>query len=114
MRRAKLFAMAVSVLTLIGAVGVAHAETSGQAAAPSQPVHWDQKGRWSLRLETTQTPVGRDLQNRDMQAGAYYHLTPSLRVGGAVSFSNAPAQPDRTDLPQDQAPRVKLETSFKF
>jgi hypothetical protein len=31
-----------------------------------------------------------------------------------VSFSDAPAQPDRTDLPQTQAPRVKLETSFKF
>ena len=114
MRRAKFLAMAVSALALIGAAGAAHAETSGQAAGNAPPMHWDQKGHWSLRLEATQQPMGRDLQSHDMQAGAYYHITPSLRVGGAVSFSNAPAQPDRTDLPQDQAPRVKLETSFKF
>lgn len=59
-------------------------------------------------------PFGRDMQMRDVQAGAYYHVTPSLRVGGAVSFGEAPSQSDRTDLPQSQAPRVKLETSFKF
>jgi hypothetical protein len=59
-------------------------------------------------------PFGRDMQMRDVQAGAYYHVTPSLRVGGAVTFGEAPSQPNRTDLPQDQAPRVKLETSFKF
>ncbi|MDR3510029.1 MAG: hypothetical protein P4L73_00205 [Caulobacteraceae bacterium] len=87
-----------------------------QAWGP-QPAHrsffWDQKGRWSLKLDLSE-PVGRGMQARDVQAGAYYHVTPSLRVGGAVSLGDAPSQPDRTDLPQNQAPRVKLETSFKF
>jgi hypothetical protein len=104
----------LTTLALAGAAGFAHAETV-QPAGTSQPLHWDQKGHWSLRLESSQPSFGRDLQGRDVQAGAYYHISPSLRVGGAVSFSNGPAQTDRTDLPpQEQAPRVKLETNFKF
>lgn len=100
----------------MGAAGAAHAESAGQAAG-FQPTHhsffWDQKGRWSLKLDLSE-PVGRGMQARDVQAGAYYHVTPSLRVGGAVSLGETPSQDGRTDLPQNQAPRVKLETSFKF
>lgn len=118
MGRAQIIAAAISSLVLIGAAGAARAESAQpvQAWGP-QPAHrsffWDQKGRWSLKLDLSE-PVGRGMQARDVQAGAYYHVTPSLRVGGAVSLGDAPSQPDRTDLPQNQAPRVKLETSFKF
>ncbi len=82
-----------------------------------QPVRhslqWDSKKGWTLKLEMTE-PVGRDMQGRDVQMGAYYHITPSLRVGGTVSFGDAPSTPDRSNLPQTQAPRVRLETNFKF
>jgi hypothetical protein len=54
------------------------------------------------------------MQFRDVQAGAFYRLTPSLRIGGAVSLGDAPAIPDRSNLPQTQAPRVRFETNFKF
>ena len=81
-----------------------------------QPTHhilqWDQK-RLSFQLDMSQ-PIGRDMQGRDVQAGAYYHITPRLRVGGAVSFGDVPSTPDRSNLPQTQAPRVRLETNFKF
>jgi len=75
---------------------------------------WDQKGHWGLRLDLNQ-PVGRDMELRDVQAGAYFHITPSIQVGGAVSLGDSSAV-DRTEPPQQQtqAPRVKLETSFKF
>ena len=60
-----------------------------------QPVRhslqWDKKG-WTLKLEMTE-PVGRELQGRDVQIGAYYHITPRLRVGGAASFGDASATP---------------------
>jgi len=72
----------------------------------------DKKG-WTLKLEMAE-PVGREVEGRDVQAGAYYHITPSLQVGGAVSFGDAPSTPDRSNLPQTQAPRVRLETNFKF
>jgi hypothetical protein len=133
MRRAQITAAALSILALIGAATAARAESphlspvgdanlAGPAPTPGEApwgpathhsLQWDQKGRWSLRLDMSQ-PVGREMELRDVQAGAYYHVTPSLRVGGAVSLGDAPAEPDHTTLPQSQAPRVKLETSFKF
>jgi hypothetical protein len=77
---------------------------------------WDQKGHWGLKLDLSQ-PVGRDMQLRDVQAGAYFHITPSLRVGGAVALGDSEAFDRTAPAPQqqqNQAPRVKLETTFKF
>jgi hypothetical protein len=86
----------------------------------AQPVHrsvqWDNnKSRWSLKLDMSQ-PVGRDMQLRDVQAGAYYRVTPSLRVGGAVTLGDGfTGQPSDGSAPvQAQSPRVRLETTFKF
>jgi hypothetical protein len=93
----------------------AGADQNRWTAQPSEKsLFWDQKGHWGLKLDLSQ-PVGRDMQLRDVQAGAYFHITPSIRVGGAFSLGDAnPA--DRTVAPQQvtQTPRVKLETSFKF
>lgn len=75
-------------------------------------LQWNDKARWGLKLDLNQ-PVGRDLQLKDIQAGAFYRLTPSLRVGGAVSLGDS-AQLTRDTAPQDRAPRVRLETAFKF
>jgi len=76
---------------------------------------WDQKGHWGLKLDLSQ-PVGRDMELRDVQAGAYFHITPSIRVGGAVALGDSSTFDRTTILPQQnqQGPRVKLETSFKF
>ena len=133
--RASAHIAALSALLLLGAAAQARAEgpsapapvtvTSSSslgilAGEPNwgvEPVHkslqWDQKGRWGLKLDMVQ-PVGREMQLRDVQAGAYYRVTPSLRVGGAVSLSNEADQPDHTTLPSAQSPQVKLETTFKF
>lgn len=115
---------ALAVATSLAAGGFAHAESASMtltnAAAPAgaqtparHSYQWGQKGRWSLTLDLNQAS-GRDVQLHDLQAGAYYRLTPSLRVGGAVSLSDGANQPSGAPLPQTQAPRVKLETSFKF
>jgi len=80
--------------------------------ATQKSFQFDQK-RWGLHLDMNE-PVGREMQLRDIQAGAFFKLTPSLRVGGAFAFADQPAQPDRTSLPTTQTPRVRLETTFKF
>jgi hypothetical protein len=133
MTKAGLLAAATSTLLLFGAaaaradsprpqiVPVATDNLAGVTIDEShwgpQPTHhvlqWQNKGRWMLQLDMSQ-PVGRDMELRDIQAGAFYRITPSLRVGGAVSLGDAPATPDHTNLPQTQAPRVRLETNFKF
>ncbi|HLK24681.1 MAG TPA: hypothetical protein VKT30_08480 [Caulobacteraceae bacterium] len=133
MARARLVIAMTATVALLGAAAVARADsvrgqptvvetdnlagvTLDQGQWGPQPVRhslqWDKKG-WSLKLEMTE-PVGRDVQGRDVQLGAYYHVTPRLNVGGAVSLGGAPSTPDRSNLPQTQAPRVRLETNFKF
>ena len=85
-----------------------------------QAVHksfeWDSaKSRWGLKLDLDQPgPRDREMDLNSVQAGAYYKLTPSLRVGGTVSLGDTATltRPDGT--PQAPAPRVRLETAFKF
>ena len=82
---------------------------------PKKSLQWDnKKGKWGLKLDLDQ-PVNREIEGRDVQAGAYYSVTPSIRVGGAVALGdNNPALAARKNEIQEPAPRVKLETAFKF
>jgi hypothetical protein len=74
-------------------------------------MQWDaKKGRWGVKLDLDQTQV-RDMNWSETGAGAYYKLTPGLRVGGGVSVNSV--GDGRGLVPQDR-PRVKLETAFKF
>lgn len=73
---------------------------------------WDaKKGRWGLMLDIT--PRGADAQARDVEAGAFFRVTPQLRVGGAVGVGSQVA-PVRKAGDSEEAPRVRLETAFKF
>jgi hypothetical protein len=76
---------------------------------------WDaRKGRWGLTLNLEQPDV-RPATANDVQAGAYYKLTPSVRVGGAVALGDQRLQPGlRKPGLDDGQPRVRLETTFKF
>lgn len=122
--------MAFAVL----AAGVAHAQPArALAATPSsfaaavegqdlskpwsvptahKTLQLDSKGRWGVRLDMEQ-PSGRSSDWKDVEAGAYLRLTPRLRVGGSVGLGDKLANPQRF-TPDDTAPRVHLETAFKF
>lgn len=129
-------AMAMSALVLTGTASVAHAETAKARTAPQigfttraavnptanewglqggrKSMQWDaSKGRWGLKFDMEQ-PAFRELAPKDVvQAGAYYKLTPSLRVGGGVALGdNRNLAKDMA--PRQPAPRVRLETTFKF
>jgi hypothetical protein len=80
--------------------------------APHKQLQWDSKGRWGLRLDMTQ-PANRDPNWKDVQAGAFFRITPSLQIGGSVSMGDRLAQPQRV-TPLDATPRVHLETAFRF
>jgi hypothetical protein len=76
-------------------------------------LRWDAlRGRWGLQLDMDQS-AQRDLQWRDVQAGAYYSVTRQLRVGGSVGVSDPDALTRRPTTPP-AAPRVRLETAFRF
>ncbi|WP_309645102.1 NtrZ family periplasmic regulatory protein [Phenylobacterium sp.] len=71
------------------------------------------RGRWGVTLNLNQR-AERDMQLNDIQAGAYFRVTPSLRVGGAVAFGDQETPEYKKTQPVDSAPRVRLETAFKF
>lgn len=111
-----------------GAGTVAHADPARKAAdftvrvdqAPSPAggtsLTWDaRKGRWGMTVNV-ESPRTREPDWTDVKAGAYYRVSPSLQIGGAVSMGDAATQPEafRKVAPQQPAPRVRLETAFKF
>lgn len=110
-----------------GAVQAADAKTSAKpmdftvrtessAIAPgSQTVKWDAaKGRWGVTLDLKQ-PETRETTLNDIKAGAYYKITPALRVGGSLAFGDQQVVPGpKPNTPDASQPRVQLETKFKF
>jgi len=121
-------AAGLAVLLLTGAAGVARAEPAAARPAnsfastnespwsttPRKTLQWDAKGRWGLRLDM-EKPTGRDMNLGDVQAGAFFKITPSLRVGGTVGVGSSYV-PQQKLLPQSQDPgaRVHVETKFQF
>ena len=76
---------------------------------------WDAaKGHWGVMLNVQQ-PEARAANANDIQAGAYYRITPSLRVGGALALGQEQVTPGVKPNPADAGqPRVQLETKWKF
>ena len=110
------------------AVGAAHAQQAPAAVTlvandfasrasdttPRRTLEWDaRKGRWGLKLGVEQH-TDRDVQWKDIQPGVFYRLTPRLHIGGAVSLAPDQIENQRLGDPQLPAPRVRLETTFKF
>jgi hypothetical protein len=84
--------------------------------SPATPVaKWDvAKGHWGVMLNMQQ-PEARAATANDIQAGAYYRITPSLRVGGSLALGQEQVTPGVKPNPADAGqPRVQLETKWKF
>jgi hypothetical protein len=77
-------------------------------------LEWDsRKGRWGLKLGVEQRTDALG-EWRDVQPGVYYKLTPSLHIGGGVSLPTESQVNPHLMEPPTTAPRVRLETTFKF
>lgn len=123
------FSLLIAATALIGAAGgAAHAADrakpldfsvrSDVTATPNigmRSLKWDaRKGRWGITLNMDQSDVRPSTLN-DVQAGAYYHITPSLRVGGAVALRDEQVSRGPKKIGSEESqPRVRLESSFKF
>ena len=125
---------ALATLALAGAASDAFAQQAkprvtveapsarGDFAAQSNPValtgrrtlQWDAlKGRWGLKLGVSQ-PIDREMQGQDVDVGVTYRVKGGLRVGPSVSLAPELPVNTRKAEPQQPAPRVRLETTFKF
>lgn len=84
----------------------------------SKVFQFDLKGKWGLKFDVNQ-PEARPSGFNDIDAGAFYKLTPSVRVGGTLGFGEKTEafKPDVNPLKSQATtahPRVRLETTFKF
>ena len=89
-------------------------ETNAATRQQSKIYQWSVKGRWGLKLDLNQDEARPSGWN-DVDAGAFYKISPSVRVGGTVGFGEKTKslQPRDPAADKDQ-PRVRLETIFKF
>jgi hypothetical protein len=82
--------------------------------APHKSLQWDSHtGRWGLDLDMTE-PADRDMQWRDARFGVDYRVARNLRAGVGVSLGPEFTPDGHTLDTQGPAPRVRLQTSFKF
>ena len=94
------------------------AQANHSTATPPQRrgLRWNDSGRWGLNFNLNQ-PVGRETDWGDVEAGAYYRLSPRLRVGAAANLASPeidPARAPESAADRRAALRVRLETIFKF
>ncbi len=78
------------------------------------------KGKWGVKFDINQPETSPSGFN-DVDAGAFYKLSPSVRVAGTLGFGEKTIDALKSDpvaTAQQQAtknqPRVRLETTFKF
>lgn len=126
----------VAAAVLMGSASMAHAQSVAASSAakpkatsdftvkgdfakqtplgPGQTLQFDaDKGRWGLKLDLDQ-PAYREMELKDVQAGAYFKLTPTLRVGASAGVDARSDLAPAPRKPEPVAPRVRLETAFKF
>lgn len=77
-------------------------------------IEWDAaKSRWGLKFDVEQQ-AGAFSDWKNVQAGAFFKVTPSLRVGAGVSLGDSQNLTGNPITQTPAPPRVHLETAFKF
>jgi hypothetical protein len=70
-------------------------------------------GRWGVNLDVAQ-PSDHDVSWRDTRIGLNYGVAPGVRTGVGVSLGDEQTPDGRKLTTDGAAPRVRLETTFKF
>ncbi|MBL8554233.1 MAG: hypothetical protein JNL41_08140 [Phenylobacterium sp.] len=71
------------------------------------------KGRFGFTMRMQQ-PEDREATPNDVQAGAYFRITPSIRVGGSVALGDQQLTPRANQARPADAPKLRLESTLKF
>jgi len=91
--------------------------TEAQAAAAQgsgrRPLRLTERGRWSLNFNLDQ-PRQRDRAAGDVEANAYYRVTPNVRVGATADLAEPRQDPTRAPNEERRAPRIRLQSIFRF
>ena len=71
--------------------------------------------KWGFTLSFEDDPDAEAFDIDELRAGAFYNLTPRMRIGGELSFTS----PDEALIlgpasDEDEEPEIKLESAFRF
>jgi len=106
----------LALAPLVAASTDTFSDPSGFSKNQSKVYSFNLKGKWGVKFDVNQPETAPSGLN-DIDAGAFYTLTPSLRVGGTLGFGEKsdPLKPEpNNQLQNKKQPRVRLETTFKF
>ena len=85
---------------------------------PRANVRVTPRSRWGVTFgleREAQRPIDRTLGREGPTAGAFYQVSPKLRVGGAVTLPDQRLRPeDQRRDPNQRQPGVKVESAFRF
>jgi hypothetical protein len=81
------------------------------APASTTAFKFNERGRWGVDVKVDE-PLERERRLRDVEAGANFRITPSVRVGGSVRLDDK-SKTERL-APMDRGARVRVETKFQF
>ncbi len=80
------------------------------APATTNSFKFNEKGRWNFDLDINE-PAYRERKLNDVEAGAFFRINPSLRLGGSVRLDDMKKE---RPTPDEPSPRVRLITKYKF
>lgn len=106
----------LSLPPLVSPSSNSFANDSAYTPAQSKVYQFNLSGNWGVKFDVNQ-PTTAPAGSNDIDAGAYYKLTPSLKVGGSLGFGEKtdPLKPEpHNQLADKKQPRVHLETTFSF
>jgi len=108
----------LSPLTLAaGDSYISESSTTLGSKKQSKIYQFNLKGKWGVKFDVNQ-PEAHQSGLNDIDAGAFYKISPSVRVGGTLGFGEKtdPLEPEALTQAKTTStqPRVRLETSFKF
>lgn len=124
-RRMSVVIVAAALLSAVGGSAYAadkskpvdftvRAEPAAAAPDAGQVYRYDaSRGRIGFTVNVQQFSDRPAVAN-DVQAGAYFRITPSVRVGGSVALGDQKLSPRPSAARVPDAPKVRLESSFKF
>lgn len=95
-------------------VSAGEASRAAQVAPSHRALRVDRSGRWSVDFSLDPS-LSDPARVGDVGAGAYYRVNPRLRVGASAGLVEGPENPARpVQNSRDVAPRVRLESTFRF
>ncbi len=103
-------------------LGFGFSKSTEHSALPLAPIEkdqlefsWKPGGKWGITLDLTSRSQNELLPRQEVEAGAYYQVTPRFRFGGSVALNGDKlSRPEQSFGKEVDEASVRLESAFSF